>query len=447
MVPYSEEAEKGLLGSILQESTKILDLCIENKLNVEAFYVPAHREIFAAMGTLLTKGRPVDVLTVSEQLKRTGKLAKVGGGTYLDRLIDATPTTSHCEHYIFMLREAWLRRKIVAAAHEAAALAYDCEDPELLRSQVEVAFTTMHANASTKSVASVWGKLEEAVLAGLEGRPQQVGINTGMPELDKVNTGGMRPGSIYWLSGKQKSGKTRMKRNITALLLGAGRKVASCVQEGTMADEIEGLANILIDASLGQMMLGLSRKGKDDIPRAKRMIVESGLFLCTDTTEVKTTVEFRSWARRQVTKFGAEIIMLDYLQRLMIPESGKKGMEEITSEKVSCLEQTAQELGVPMLVLAAINDAGDVRGSRYADYTGAAHWQLSRETESTRAPDHCVELKLWVKEARYAASDQEIELVMNGRTGLIEHGRLNANGFSIRNDTSRWSPEDELTIA
>jgi len=131
------------------------------------------------------------------------------------------------------------------------------------------------------------------------------------------------------------------------------------------------------------------------------------------------------------------------LQRIMVPDPGKKGMEEITSEKVSCIEQTAQELGVPMLVLSAINDAGDVRGSRYADYTGAAHWQLSRESETTKPPTHWVELKLWVKEARYAASDQEIPLRMNGVTGLIEHGRL-TNGYPAREVGAEFACNDEF---
>ena len=97
--PYSEEAERGVLGSILLDSMKIMDLCIERQLIVESFYVPAHRIIFEALLDMSRRGMVIDVLTVAERLKAAGKLDDSGGAMCLDRLIDSTPTAAHAEYY------------------------------------------------------------------------------------------------------------------------------------------------------------------------------------------------------------------------------------------------------------------------------------------------------------------------------------------------------------
>ena len=120
--PYSEEAERGVLGSVLLDSARVMDLAVESQLAPESFYVPAHRTIFEAMLAMSRQALPIDVLTVSEQLKSAGTLDAVGGPIFMDRLIDSTPTAAHAEYYIDMVRQRHVLRRIIECSLRAEAV-------------------------------------------------------------------------------------------------------------------------------------------------------------------------------------------------------------------------------------------------------------------------------------------------------------------------------------
>ena len=103
--PYSEEAEKGVLGSILLDFERALDLAIDSHIRAETFYIPAHRTIFESMISMQGVGQAIDVLTLSSYLTSHEKLSSIGGDVYLDQLIDSTPTAAHAEYYIDIIRK------------------------------------------------------------------------------------------------------------------------------------------------------------------------------------------------------------------------------------------------------------------------------------------------------------------------------------------------------
>ncbi len=106
--PYSEEAEKGVLGSILLDFDRALNLAVDSRITPETFYTPAHRTIYEAMLSMLSAGQAVDVLTLSAYLTTHEKLKSAGGDVYLDQLIDSTPTAAHAEYYIDIIRQKFL---------------------------------------------------------------------------------------------------------------------------------------------------------------------------------------------------------------------------------------------------------------------------------------------------------------------------------------------------
>ena len=113
--PSSTEAEKGVLGSVLQ-AADLIDLCVENHLLPESFYDPAHRVIFENLMEMSEKRHPIDVLTVANRLRESGMIDKIGGELYLHRLIDSTPTTAHAAFYIETVRQKHVLRQIIACA-------------------------------------------------------------------------------------------------------------------------------------------------------------------------------------------------------------------------------------------------------------------------------------------------------------------------------------------
>src|SRR3989339_570682 len=93
--PHSEEAERGVLGSVLLDSARVMDICVERQISPESFYVPAHRIVYEAMLDLSNQAAAIDILTVTDKLKMAGGLESIGGTVFLDRLIDSTPTAAH----------------------------------------------------------------------------------------------------------------------------------------------------------------------------------------------------------------------------------------------------------------------------------------------------------------------------------------------------------------
>ena len=135
--PYSEEAERGVLGSIMLDAARVLPLGAAAGLTADWFYVPAHQVVFAAVAAL----RPdwIDLLTTGDELKARGTLEKIGGHAFLERLIDATPTATHAEYYLRIVAEQYRRRQIISAAQQALAdAASDTPLAAILDQQAEV---------------------------------------------------------------------------------------------------------------------------------------------------------------------------------------------------------------------------------------------------------------------------------------------------------------------
>ena len=120
--PHSEEAEQGVLGSILLDSEKVMNLCIERQLVPESFYHPVYLTIFVALLEMSRQNRPIDLVTATEKLRSSGVMERIGGSLTLDRLVDSTPTAAHAEYYIDIVRHKHLLRCVIDRARQAESL-------------------------------------------------------------------------------------------------------------------------------------------------------------------------------------------------------------------------------------------------------------------------------------------------------------------------------------
>lgn len=420
-IPYSEEGEKGVLGSILLEAERVVDLCLQEGLNAEAFYVPAHRTLFLAIGTLVGVGRPVDVLTITEFLRQKNMLDKIGGSKTVDDMITATPTAAHAGHYIDLVKRSWMKRKIHATARDAAQEAFECDEPEELRSKTEQAFTDMASPITRVTVPEVFREMESDIKAGLEGRPTPRTISTGYPGLDRFNEGGIRKGGVYWLTGKEGTGKTSLKCCMITRMLEAGLKIANLTLEMTIRDELEKLTSCYIQQSISRVIRGKDKIDMELVEKAKKLLVESGRLHIVDQSTVNTTTGLWSFARRMVSKNKIDILCVDYFQLLNLADTGKMSMEQQVAEKSKCVKDIAGILQIPVLCVAAINKDGQVRYSRQGDYDGAGHWQLSRATEEEpQPPDFLQTITLYTKKARFGIPFAKLDFKLYGGTGYFE---------------------------
>ena len=422
MPPYSEEAEKGVLGAVLLEPERVLDVCIEKKMTLDDFYSPAHKLIFKTMGNMMGKRVGIDTLTLMEQMKRDGTLEQIGGSSFLEKLIDGTPTAAHAEEYMDEVKRKALSRRIIMECRQTEDSAFGCEDPEELRSRAEAHFTTMDQKVKKLELHTVFGEIRADVKSGREGKPVERGIPTGYYCIDKQNSGGLRNGQVYWLSGNEKTGKTSLKSNIIIRQLLAGRRVGDITLEMPYRDEVEKLTGIHTNQNVSNAMESDALISDGAMDQAEQLLVKSGRLHIMDRQMVRTTTDFLSACRRLVYRYKVDLITLDYFQKLKVDDEHRKSLEEKTTEKSQAVVDVADMLQIPIICVAAIEQkTGKIRGSRMADYDGAAHWSLSREEEvHPQSPMFMQDITIFTKASRYGASFGKTVLQFCGLTGRFE---------------------------
>jgi len=369
-LPYSEEAEKGVLGSILLESLRVLDLCYTRGLTPEAFYVPAHREIFEAMTDMWRKGVLIDILTVAERLASTGKLERVGGRAYLERIVDSTPTAAHAEYYIDIVFQKYLLRSIIAKAREAENYCYTTEENALsVLDKVEQMFMAIGSDryGSTPSWKDAIHDAIQHVEQILNSRTGLRGVSTGFLNIDKILQG-LRPGEMIVLAARPGMGKTSLAMNIAEnVALGKGdpegKKRAVGIFSLEMAMETLVLRMLCSHAevSLHKLTRGYISAQNDHakLIEAANVLSQCPIFL--DDTGGLDVLELRARARRMKMKHDIQLLVIDYLQLLHAREYERQGRQLETAYISGQIKAMAKELKIPVLVLSQLSRAPEHR--------------------------------------------------------------------------------------
>lgn len=204
--PYSEDAERDVLGSILLDDKRVIPLCVEAGLSADAFYMPCHKKLYTMCMWLNEKNRPVDIHTVLEPLRTKGRLDEVGGEQYVLQLAESTPTSAHCEHYIDIVMSKYRARQYLSSARETEAAIYDGQELDVvLPEHMQAIQRITERRKGSKSKQDVLDEvLEQAdrVHAG-----EIVGVPTPFPSFT-MYTGGFPFGLATLLIGRSKTRKS-----------------------------------------------------------------------------------------------------------------------------------------------------------------------------------------------------------------------------------------------
>ncbi len=370
--PHSEEAERGVLGSVLLDAAHVLDLCIEAQLTPDAFYIPAHRLIMEAVLDMARDGRPVDSLTVTERMKGVGTLEKAGGPLFLDGIIEATPTAAHAEYYIDIVRQKHLLRMIIDKARRAEAACYTEQgDATVVLSAVEQSFFDIGADLQRgtairfgDAVVSTMQQVEHFIMA----KDGVNGVASGFKNLDGV-LHGMRPSNMLILAARPSMGKTSLAMNIAQnVALGRNkadkRPRAVAVFSLEMSKEELVLRMLCTEArvSMASVSAGMiPRYGSEhnELIRASKELSKAPIYI--DDSAGLDINELRARARRLKKKFNVELVVVDYLQLLHADEYARQGRQiEITAVSGG-IKAMAKELKVPVLCLSQLSRAPETR--------------------------------------------------------------------------------------
>jgi replicative DNA helicase len=369
--PYSEEAEKGVLGSILLDSVRVMDLCVEHQIVPEAFYVPAHRALFEVLLDMLNQNVVIDLLTVTDRLRGAGRLDAIGGTATLDRLVDSTPTAAHAEYYIDIVRQKHLLRCIIATAREAENECFTSEESaDMTLGKVEQAF--LDITERQHGYVTPWTEAVKRTMEHVEriltSRRGLTGLSTGFLNLDRVLQG-LRPGEMIVLAARPSMGKTSLAMNIAEnVALGRGDPDHEAHPVGIFSLEMSHDALVLrmlcshAGVSSHKLTTGYASATTDHgkLIQAASVLSKAPLFL--DDTGGLDIMELRARARRMKKKQDVKLIVVDYLQLLHSGEFTRQGRQVETAHISGNLKAMAKELRLPILVLSQLSRAPEQRG-------------------------------------------------------------------------------------
>ena len=382
-LPQDIEAEQGLLGSILLDPVRVLDICSTKGLVAEAFVDPTHRSIYAAITRLASKGQPVDGITVSNFLKGTGDLDAVGGLRALTELMERTPTSAHASYYAELVMEQYLRRCILGAVREVEANVYDAsQSADYVLGMAEQTILGI-GEGRTKSGSSVdWRTSVDETLSmltrQLEHPGELSGIPTGFKALDN-QLRGLHKGEMIVLAARPSMGKTSLAMNI-----------AECVARGRdimgrpfPSEDGRVKKRTVLVFSLEMPQMQLTTRMLCGIAGVSAREVEKGQFVKKDVVlpllksaakELQETpilcddqggldvMELRARARHAHKRNPVDLIVIDYLQLLSYREFAQQGQQVMVAKISGEIKAMAKELNVPVIVLSQLSRNPEQRG-------------------------------------------------------------------------------------
>ncbi|MEI6807313.1 MAG: replicative DNA helicase [bacterium] len=365
--PSSTEAEKGVLGSVLQ-AADLIDLCVENHLLPESFYDPAHRVIFENLMEMSEKRHPIDVLTVANRLRESGMIDKIGGELYLHRLIDSTPTTAHAAFYIETVRQKHVLRQIIACARTAERDCYTPDEDALaLLGRVEQSFfdiTDIH-----RAEISSWPDMIKRVMGHIDklGQGGDGSLKTGFVDLDRELTG-LRPANMVILAARPSMGKTSLAMNIASNIAcghitgdDERRAVGIFSLEMSTEDLVMRLLCTQAEVSMHKLRSGYLDQGEGHRKLVAAADSLSRALIHLDDSAGLDVMELRARARRMKHKYDIKLFVIDYLQLLHYREYSRQGRQIETGNISGCLKAMAKELNVPVIVLSQLSRAPEAR--------------------------------------------------------------------------------------
>lgn len=365
LLPQNIEAECGVLGSIIIDPEAIVQ--VSDFLQAEDFYRDAHRIIYEVILHLYQGGEPADFITICDELERRNQLDDVGGASYITSLINQVPTSGNVEYYGHIVERTSTLRRLIHAAGQIAAVAYEEGDADVALDKAEQLIFTI----SQRHTRSDFSSMEE-ILAEYMQKLQQlnarrgtiVGVPTGFTDLDRM-TGGLQRSDLIVLAARPGVGKTSLA---LSLAHNAAVKYKHSVAVFSLEMSKEQLAQRLLsmDAGIDQQRLRTGWIEEDEWERivyAGDKLAEANIWI--DDTAGISTMEMRSKARRLQSEQGVDLIIVDYLQLM---QAGAGGRSENRVQEVSeisrSLKGLARELNVPVLALAQLSRSVESRQSK-----------------------------------------------------------------------------------
>lgn len=421
--PQNIDAEQSVLGAILLDREAVYKAM--KLVDPEDFYREDHRLIYEAMLTLNEDSRPVDLITVSEQLRQQGNLEKSGGVAYIASLAEMAPIAANVEYYARIVEEKSLLRTLIQLSTRIAGMGYEeSDDPEKLIAEAE----RMIMELGSKRVTGAFFSIKDILLDTLthmeflyNNRGSITGVPTSFGDLDKI-CHGLQPSDLVILAGRPSMGKTSLgmcigysaalKYNVPAAIFSLEMSKEQLVQRILCAEakiDQQRLRNGTLEEGDWQALHDVAGK-----------LAKAPIYI--DDTPAITIRHIRAKARQLQVEKGLGLIIIDYLQLMQGTRRSENRQQEI-ADISRALKGLAKELNVPVLALAQLSRAVEQRQDKRP---------IMSDLRESGALEQDADLVMFIYRDEYYNPDSEkkgiAEIIIskhrNGPVGTVELGFL-----------------------
>lgn len=440
--PQALEIEEAVLGALMVEKDAVITVL--DVLKPESFYKENHQKIFGAIVELSTRLEPIDLYTVTEELRRKEELEVVGGAVYLAQLTSRVGSGAHLEYHSKIIAQKYIQRELIRVSSQIQSKAFDDTidvDDLLDYSEMEL-FKVAEGNIKRETapistlVTEALKNLEEAGKRedGLSGVP------CGFSELDRM-TSGWQPSDLVIVAARPSMGKTAF-----VLSMARNMAVSHDVPVAFFSLEMSSiqLVNRLIVSESGIPHEKI-RNGKLTPQEWTQLTVKIGDLqnskILIDDTPALSIFELRAKCRRLKSQYDVGIIIIDYLQLMTGPAESKGSREQEVSTISRSLKAIAKELNVPIIALSQLNRSVETRG-------GNKRPQLSDLRESG-AIEQDADMVLFIHRPEYYGFNEDEE--GNSLIGLAEiivakhrNGAVGDIRLRFRKEQAKFSDIDDV---
>jgi len=353
--PQHLEAEQSVLGGILIENEAINR--VTEILDADDFYRDAHRKIFNALINLSERDEPADLITLTNELRKTDQLDSIGGASYLTSLIDSVPTAANIEYYAKIVKEKAILRKLIQTSTEIITQSYeDRGDVEVFLDEAERAIFEISEKRVRPSFYSIRDIVKESfkTIERLFQKKELVtGIPSGFKELDRM-TAGFQPSDLIIIAGRPSMGKTAFCLNV-AQYAAIENKIPVAVFSLEMSKEQLVIRMLCSEAHVEGTRLRTGYLNESDWPKltiAAGNLSEAPIYI--DDTAALSVLELRAKARRLKADHGLGMVIIDYLQ-LMKGRARVENRQQEISEISRSLKALSKELSIPVIAVSQLS--------------------------------------------------------------------------------------------
>lgn len=360
-LPFSQEAEEAVIGSVLMNPAAYVQLA--SFLHADDFYLVRYQHIWRAFERISENNMPIDMLVLVEVLENMGKLDDVGGQAHLIQLASNTPSAYNAEIYGRIVERASIRRRLIMAADDIRKMAMN-EDSTLesVLSEAEARLFSVSDIQTRRSFVPMWQALSDyydRMEQLLSRRGQALGVPSGFRDLDLL-LGGFQKSDLLVFAGRPGMGKTSFLLTVALNAARVGARVAIFTMEMGVEQIVQRMVSM--ESRINVQKLRLANLTPQEGARFTEVIGRlSHLAIYIDDTPALTPLDIRTKARRLYHEQGLDMIIVDYMQLM----SGGRGLENNRVQEISyisrSLKELARELNVPLISAAQLSRAVEQR--------------------------------------------------------------------------------------